>query len=87
MGQEKPFPKSQQLFVVFTPLANLSSQPAWTPSKPANCVAFSQKQNITPPPRRSPYPWTKPNRPHIHLYKLLSVRQEPPIIPSLRKLL
>jgi len=31
MGQEKPFPKSQQSFVAFTPLANLSSQPAWIP--------------------------------------------------------
>jgi hypothetical protein len=31
MGQEKPFPKLQQLFGVFTQLANLSSQPAWIP--------------------------------------------------------
>jgi hypothetical protein len=54
MGQEKLFPKSQQSFVVSTPLANLSSQPGWMQSKAASSVAFSQKENITPLPRRSP---------------------------------
>jgi hypothetical protein len=87
MGQEKLFPKSQQSFVAFTPFANLSSQPAWILLKPASSVAFSQEENITLPPRRSPSPWPKPNRPHIHPFRLLSVQQEPPIIPSLRKLL
>jgi hypothetical protein len=87
MGQEKLFPKSRQSFVVSTPLANLSSQPAWMQSKAVNSVAFSQKEHITPLPGRSPYPCTKPNHPPIPPFMSLSVQQEPLIIPSLRKLL
>jgi hypothetical protein len=87
MGQEKQFPKLQQLFVAFTPFANLSSQPASIPSKADNFVAFSQKAIITHPHGPSPCPCPKRNRPHIPPFRSLSVQQEPPIIPSLRKLL